>query len=96
MVSSKGLVLQERWFVNKPQILFADEPTGNLDTHTTIEVMDIITKIARETNQTMIIVSHDPEIADYADKIITIQDGDVLKIEKKIEGRKEIIYEKAN
>ena len=85
-----------RAFVNKPQILFADEPTGNLDTHTTIEVMDIITKIARETNQTMIIVSHDPEIADYADKIITIQDGDVLKIEKKIEGRKEIIYEKAN
>ena len=85
-----------RAFVNKPQILFADEPTGNLDTHTTIEVMDIITKIARETNQTMIIVSHDPEIADYADKIITIQDGDVLKIEKKIEGRKEVIYEKAN
>ena len=67
-----------------------------MDTHTTIEVMDIITKIARETNQTMIIVSHDPEIADYADKIITIQDGDVLKIEKKIEWRKEIIYEKAN
>lgn len=85
-----------RAFVNKPQILFADEPTGNLDTHTTIEVMEIITKIARETNQTMIIVSHDPEIADYADKIITIQDGDVLKIEKKTEGRKEIIYEKAN
>lgn len=85
-----------RAFVNKPQILFADEPTGNLDTHTTIEVMDIITKIARETNQTMIIVSHDPEIADYADKIITIQDGDVLKIEKKIEGRREVIYEKAN
>ncbi len=85
-----------RAFVNKPQILFADEPTGNLDTHTTIEVMDIITKIARETNQTMIIVSHDPEIADYADKIITIQDGDVLKIEKKIEGRRKVIYEKAN
>ncbi len=85
-----------RAFINRPQILFADEPTGNLDTHTTLEVMDIITKIAREYNQTMIIVSHDPEIADYADKIITIQDGDVLKIEKKIEGRKEIVYEKAN
>jgi len=85
-----------RAFVNKPQILFADEPTGNLDTHTTIEVMEIITKIARETDQTMIIVSHDPEIADYADKIITIQDGDVLKVEKKTEGRKEIIYEKTN
>lgn len=84
-----------RAFVNRPQILFADEPTGNLDTHTTLEVMDIITKIAKELNQTMIIVSHDPEIADYAHKVITIQDGDVLKIEKNTEGRKEIIYEKA-
>ena len=84
-----------RAFVNRPQILFADEPTGNLDTHTTLEVMDIITKIARELNQTMIIVSHDPEIADYAHKVITIQDGDILKIEKNIAGRKEIIYEKA-
>ena len=43
----------------------------------------------------MIIVSHDPEIASYADKIITIQDGDILKIERNTEGRKEIIYEKA-
>lgn len=83
-----------RAFVNRPQILFADEPTGNLDTHTTLEVMDIMTHIARELDQTMIIVSHDQEIADYADKIITIQDGDVLKIEKRIEGRKEVIYEK--
>ena len=83
-----------RAFVNRPQILFADEPTGNLDTHTTIEVMEIITKIAREYEQTMIIVSHDPEIADYANKIITVQDGDVLKIEKNTnEGRKKI-YEK--
>lgn len=84
-----------RAFVNRPQILFADEPTGNLDTHTTLEVMDIITKIAKEFNQTMIIVSHDPEIANYANKVITIQDGDVLKIEKNIEGRKELVYEKA-
>lgn len=84
-----------RAFVNHPQILFADEPTGNLDTHTTLEVMDIITKIARELNQTMIIVSHDPEIAGYAHKVITIQDGDILKVEKNIKGRKEIIYEKA-
>lgn len=84
-----------RAFVNRPQILFADEPTGNLDTHTTLEVMDIITKIAKELNQTMIIVSHDPEIASYAHKVITIQDGDVLKIEKNIEGRRELVYEKS-
>ena len=72
-----------RAFVNKPTILFADEPTGNLDTHTTLEVMDIITKIAREENQTLIIVTHDPEIADYADKIITIRDGNIHHIEIK-------------
>lgn len=85
-----------RAFVNKPRILFADEPTGNLDTHTTIEVMDMMTKIAKQYNQTLIIVSHDPEIADYAHRIITIQDGDIVKIEKNIEGRKEMTYEKTN
>ncbi|MBE6022931.1 MAG: ABC transporter ATP-binding protein [Cellulosilyticum sp.] len=85
-----------RAFVNQPQIIFADEPTGNLDTHTTIEVMDMMTQIARKYNQTLIIVSHDPEIAEYADRIITMQDGDILKIEKNTEGRREITYEKAN
>jgi len=64
-----------RAFVNKPKILFADEPTGNLDTHTTMEVMDMITNIAKEHKQTLIIVSHDKEIADYANKIITLKDG---------------------
>lgn len=83
-----------RAFVNRPQILFADEPTGNLDTRTTLEVMDIMTHIAREYNQTLIIVSHDQEIADYADKIITVQDGEILKIEKYVEGRKELCYER--
>lgn len=82
-----------RAFVNNPKILFADEPTGNLDTHTTIEVMEMITKIAREHDQTMIIVSHDAEIADYADKIITVKDGNILKIEKNTADGKEIIYE---
>ncbi|XMB65167.1 ABC transporter ATP-binding protein [Cellulosilyticum sp. ST5] len=83
-----------RAFVNRPQILFADEPTGNLDTHTTIEVMDMITAIAEKYKQTLIIVSHDPEIADYAHKIITVQDGDVLKIEKNTDKGREMIYEK--
>lgn len=72
-----------RAFINKPKILFADEPTGNLDTKTTIEIMDMITSIAKEYNQTLIIVSHDLEIADYATKIITLKDGDILNIEKK-------------
>lgn len=72
-----------RAFINKPKILFADEPTGNLDTKTTIEIMDMITSIAKEYNQTLIIVSHDLEIADYATKIITLKDGNILNIAEK-------------
>ncbi|WP_337529809.1 ATP-binding cassette domain-containing protein, partial [Zhenhengia sp.] len=83
-----------RAFVNRPKILFADEPTGNLDTHTTIEVMDMIRDIARKYNQTLIIVSHDPEIADYANRIITIIDGNIHKIEVKNGEEREIIYER--
>ncbi|MEF9958881.1 MAG: ABC transporter ATP-binding protein [Niameybacter sp.] len=83
-----------RAFVNRPTILFADEPTGNLDTHTTIEVMDMIRDIAKKYNQTLIIVSHDPEIADYANRIITVIDGNIHKIEVKKEKEREVIYER--
>ncbi|WP_410495768.1 ABC transporter ATP-binding protein [Cellulosilyticum sp. ST5] len=69
-----------RAFVNKPTILFADEPTGNLDTTTTLEVMDIMTSVARDYHQTLIIVSHDLEIADYANKIVTIKNGEIENI----------------
>ena len=69
-----------RAFVNRPAILFADEPTGNLDTNTTLEVMEIITKIAHDYKQTLIIVSHDAEIADYAHKIITLKNGNIHAI----------------
>ncbi|ONI38911.1 macrolide ABC transporter ATP-binding protein [Candidatus Epulonipiscium fishelsonii] len=64
-----------RAFVNHPAILFADEPTGNLDTTTTIEIMDMMTSMAKKYNQTIIIVSHDLETADYSDKIVTMQNG---------------------
>ena len=69
-----------RAFVNQPGILFADEPTGNLDTDTTIEVMEMMVDIARKHNQTLVIVSHDLEIADYADKIITMKNGKIQSI----------------
>ena len=70
-----------RAFVNDPQVIFADEPTGNLDTKTTFEMMDLITGIARAANQTLIIVTHDTEIAHYCDQIIRIRDGNVESIE---------------
>ena len=69
-----------RAFVNNPQVVFADEPTGNLDTKTTYEMMDMITSMARERNQTLIIVTHDVEISEYADQIISIKDGNVESI----------------
>ena len=72
-----------RAFVNNPQVIFADEPTGNLDTKTTFEMMDLITDIARKNNQTLIIVTHDLEISDYADTIIHIRDGVVDEIKNK-------------
>jgi len=68
-----------RAFVTKPRIIFADEPTGNLDTKTTQEVMEVITQFAREFHQTIILVSHDPEMAEYADRIIHMVDGNVLE-----------------
>ncbi|RPF47864.1 putative ABC transport system ATP-binding protein [Hydrogenoanaerobacterium saccharovorans] len=67
-----------RAFVSKPRIVFADEPTGNLDTKTTIEVMELMVQMSRENNQTLIIVTHDPEIAEYADRILTLIDGKVV------------------
>jgi len=70
-----------RAFVSKPDIIFADEPTGNLDSKTTLEVMDLITSMCRKNNQTLIIVTHDLNIAKYADKIVRIMDGSIQSIE---------------
>lgn len=70
-----------RAFVAKPEIVFADEPTGNLDTKTTMEVMDLIKGVAKENHQTIVMVTHDRRLADYADKIIHILDGKIQSIE---------------
>lgn len=70
-----------RAFVAMPEIVFADEPTGNLDTKTTIEVMELIKQMARDNNQTIVMVTHDRSLAAYADKIIHILDGKIQSIE---------------
>lgn len=70
-----------RALVGNPKIIFADEPTGNLDTHTSKEVMEIVMRKVREFNGTLIIVTHDKKIAEYADRVVTIQDGNILSIE---------------
>lgn len=70
-----------RAFINEPGVIFADEPTGNLDTKTTYEMMDLITGITRKNNQTLIIVTHDLEISRYADHIVHVRDGNIEKID---------------
>ncbi len=72
-----------RALVGKPKILFADEPTGNLDSHTTKDVMDLISAQVKANGQTLILVTHDRSIAEYADKIVTISDGNIVSIEQR-------------
>lgn len=67
-----------RAFVAKPKIVFADEPTGNLDSKTTLEVMRLLIEMSHQNGITFILVTHDNELARYADRIITIKDGHVI------------------
>lgn len=69
-----------RAFVALPEIVFADEPTGNLDSKTTQEVMQLIVSIAKENKQTLVLVTHDLQIAAYADRVIHLFDGRIEKI----------------
>lgn len=71
-----------RAFVAKPEVVFADEPTGNLDSKTSREIMNIIKQMAKEYNQTIVMVTHDVNIAKYANKIINIHDGKIVSIEQ--------------
>lgn len=72
-----------RAFINSPQVVFADEPTGNLDTKTTYEMMDLITGLAKKNNQTLVIVTHDMELSEYADRIVVMMDGKIERIDEK-------------
>lgn len=76
-----------RAFVSRPAVIFADEPTGNLDSKTSAEVMQLIVQMARQNQQTLVIVTHDVEVAAYADRIIHILDGNIERIENITEKR---------
>ncbi len=65
-----------------PKIIFADEPTGNLDSKTTKEVLNLMQKIVKEQNQTLVMVTHDNYIARFADRQFHIVDGKIFKIEE--------------
>ena len=78
-----------RAFVTNPEIVFADEPTGNLDSKTANEIMEIIKKIATEKKQTIVMVTHDVNMAKYANKIVHIHDGHIEKIVEVNENEKD-------
>lgn len=64
-----------RAIVNHPKVLFADEPTGNLDSHNSREIMRILLELANEQQVTLVVVTHDQELAKAGDRILTIKDG---------------------
>ena len=74
-----------RAIVNEAPIIFADEPTGNLDTKMSVEIMELFTKLNRDLGRTIILVTHEEDIARYSDRIIKIVDGEIhsdAKVEK--------------
>lgn len=75
-----------RALVVNPEIIFADEPTGNLDSNTSKEVMELMQKVVREQKQTLVMVTHDNYLASFADRIFHIIDGKIVKM--KTTGRK--------
>jgi putative ABC transport system ATP-binding protein len=68
-----------RALVNRPAILLADEPTGNLDSRTSVEIMDIMQKLNNEQGLTVVLVTHEPDIARYAKRVIECRDGKVKR-----------------
>ena len=71
-----------RALVSDPRIIFADEPTGNLDSRTSMDVLRLMQRLVREEKQTLVMVTHDDSIASYADKRIRISDGKIISMEE--------------
>jgi putative ABC transport system ATP-binding protein len=70
-----------RALINRPAIVLADEPTGNLDTKNSEAVLDMLRKSSRELNQTVLMITHNPEAAQIADRILHMRDGEITHIE---------------
>jgi macrolide transport system ATP-binding/permease protein len=72
-----------RALVNRPSILLADEPTGNLDSTNSAEIMEVLTNLNRQQGITVIVVTHDPDVAAYADRVVTFRDGVIISDKRK-------------
>lgn len=77
-----------RAFAGSPQIVFADEPTGNLDSKTSNAVLEIMIEMARKNRQTIIMVTHDPSFAEYGDMVVRLLDGKIKQIDIKEKSNK--------
>lgn len=67
-----------RALINKPKIILADEPTGNLDTKTGLEILKLLKRINKENGQALVVVSHDLRVGELADRTIHLQDGRIV------------------
>ena len=81
-----------RSLVNHPALILADEPTGNLDSRTSVEVMEIFQRLNRERGITLVLVTHEPDIAQYADRVIVFKDGKI-KSDRQNEKRRDAAEE---
>jgi len=82
-----------RALVNDPALILADEPTGNLDSRTSVEVMEIFQRLNRERGITLVLVTHEPDIAQYAQRVVVFKDGKIKKdyqIEEQRDAREEL------
>jgi putative ABC transport system ATP-binding protein len=83
-----------RALVNDPSLLLADEPTGNLDTRTSIEIMQLFQQLNQSRGITVVLVTHEHDIAEYARRVIVMRDGRIVQ-DKPIEGRRDASVELA-
>src|SRR5687767_8704464 len=84
-----------RSLVNNPALILADEPTGNLDSRTSVEVMEIFQRLNRERGITLVLVTHESDIAQYADRVIVFKDGKI-KSDYEVQGKRDAAEELKN
>jgi macrolide transport system ATP-binding/permease protein len=82
-------VVIARALVNRPSLLLADEPTGNLDTQTSREILDIFQRLNREQGITVVLVTHEPDIAAFAERVLTFRDGQIVSDAQQTSGKRQ-------